>query len=141
MHDYARCVRGSRCYPKSRFVALDGGLVRDTLTGLVWQEQGSPTAMTWADAQSHCSSLGSGFRLPTARELLSLLGLSSGPTTPFPGGVPGPFWTSTPDEGPSGESSGYARYGDFFDVSRNSCEWGRRYSYPVSTTLNVRCVR
>ena len=134
-----RCVRGSRCYPKSRFVALAGGLVRDALTGLEWQEQGSPTGMTWADGQSYCSSLGSGFRLPTVKEMLSLLGLSSGPTTAFPGGVPGPFWTSTPDEGPLDEP--YARHANYFNYEENTVEWGWRYSYPVSTAINVRCVR
>lgn len=32
-----------RCYPISRFVELTGGLVRDTLTELVWQQDGSGT--------------------------------------------------------------------------------------------------
>jgi hypothetical protein len=112
------CVRGSRCYPKSRFVVLDGGLVRDALTGLVWQGQGSTVTMTWADGQSYCSSLGAGFRVPTFRELVSLLWLAPGVTTPFSGGVPGPFWTSTPHQGSAGEPSGYA-------LSRRVHKWTR----------------
>jgi hypothetical protein len=136
-----RCVRGSRCYPKSRFVVLDGGLVRDALTGLLWQEQTSTTTMTWADAQSYCSSLGTGFRLPTFRELVSLLWLSSDVTTPFSGEVPGAFWTSTPHEGPAGESSGHALSGEFFSWDGNSCESANFSSYTVSAALRVRCVR
>ena len=137
----ARCVRGSRCYPKSRFVALSDDLVRDTLTGLVWQRQGSPAALTWANAQSYCSSLGSGFRLPSYRELVSLLGLSSGPSTAFPGGMPGLFWTSSPYGGPSAESSGNAYYADFFSRTGSSCESTGMSWATVSTALNVRCVR
>ena len=37
---HVRCVVGSRCYPTSRFVVLAGGLAQDTLTGLVWQQDG-----------------------------------------------------------------------------------------------------
>jgi hypothetical protein len=135
--EYVLCVRGSRCYPKSRFLVLDGGLVRDTLTGLVWQQRGSSAGMTWADAQSYCSSLGPGFRLPTYRELLSLLGFSSAATTAFPGGVPGPFWTSTP----YGGSSDTAYYVDYYSMLRNSCETDPHFTSPLGASFTVRCVR
>jgi len=99
-----RCVRGSRCYPTARFSVLDGGLVRDTLTGLVWQQQGSATAMNWADAKNYCSSLvsgGPGFRLPTLKELDSLVDptVASGATldkTAFPSTGTKLYWTSSP---------------------------------------------
>jgi hypothetical protein len=136
-----RCVRGSRCYPKSRFVPLDYGLVRDALTGLVWQQQGSTANMTWANAQSYCSSFGTGFRLPTFRELVSLLWLPSGVATPFSGGTSGPFWTSSPDGGPSVESSGRALFGDVLRPEAISCESANRSSDAVSATFAVRCVR
>jgi hypothetical protein len=140
IHLYVRCVRGSRCYPKTRFAALDGGLVREMLTGLVWQEKGSPTVMDWVDAQSYCASLGPAFRLPTFRELVSLLGLSSGPTTPFPGGVDGAFWTSTPGRVPPGESTSYALYVDY-SSGQETCETAYYSGAAVSSSHNVRCVR
>ena len=137
-----RCVRGSRCYPNSRFVVLEGGLVRDTLTGLVWQQEGSSTAMPWADAQSYCSSLGSGFRLPTLKEIDSLVD----PTVPtgatidktFPSTGTDAFWTSSSCLG----SSTSSRYGDFSWRDSNYCELGGGNNCSsVGNSLRVRCVR
>ena len=68
-----RCVRGSRCYPMNRFVVLDGGLVRDTLANLTWQQEASATIMSWSDAQTYCSCSGAGFRVPTVKELASIV--------------------------------------------------------------------
>ena len=93
-----RCVRGSRCYPTRRFVPLDGGLVRDTLTNLVWQRQASTTSVNWSDAEAYCSSSGPGFRLPALKELMSIVDLTvtSGPRinqAAFPNTPPEDFWT------------------------------------------------
>jgi hypothetical protein len=127
----ARCVRGARCYPKNRFTVLDGGLVRDELTGLVWQQRESTIEMTWADAQNYCSS---GFRLPTLKELLSLVDITvtSGATinqAAFPKTPTESFWSSSPYAGRSGPrwhvNFGYG-YSSFDDAS----------SY-----YRVRCVR
>jgi hypothetical protein len=56
----AEVFRGSRCYPTSRFVVLDGGFAHHTLTNLVWQQEASGTTMSWADAQTYCSSVSEG---------------------------------------------------------------------------------
>jgi hypothetical protein len=125
---------------------VDGGLVHDTLTGLVWQQQGSTTAMTWADAQSYCSSLGSGFRLPTLKELDSLVDptAASGPTidkTAFPDTGGKAYWTSSPYVGPDVYSSGDARFGDFSDTYSNDCEGGSQNWASLGSKLMVRCVR
>ena len=129
-----RCVRGSRCYPINRFAVLDGGLVRDTLTSLVWQQQAS-TTMTWEAAQTYCPSAGSGFRLPAAKELISLVDLTvtSGATinqAAFPNAPAETFWTSSPNVGSSGYpwhvQFGYGGYSDGYDVGDAS---------------RVRCVR
>ena len=128
-----------RCYPTTRFVVLGGGLVRDTLTQLVWQQQVSSARMKWADAQTYCSSAGSGFRLPTVKELISLLDLTltSEPMKPmidqtaFPGTPADYFWTSSPDA----YGSGFAWIVNF---------QGQGYSSSTSSVLNgqmVRCVR
>ncbi len=126
----------SRCYPKPRFVVLSGGLVRDTLTNLVWQQQASSTTVTWANAKTYCSSSGSSFRLPTVRELSSLVdfGVSSGPAidqAAFPGTPATIFWTSSKYSDTAWP--GYAWYVDFSD--------GSSYSDMVDVSYRVRCVR
>jgi len=88
----------SRCSPSARFVVVEGGLVRDTLTRLVWQRQASTTTMTYPNAQTFCSS--NGFRVPTVKELFSLVDRRASPTlsidpTAFPGTPANAFWTST----------------------------------------------
>jgi hypothetical protein len=124
-----------RCQPTSRFVVLSGGLVRDTLTKLVWQQQASTTGMSWANAKTYCANAGSGFRLPTVKELESLVDLvsySSGiiDKTAFPN-APAEyrFWTSLEHPG----ASGYA-----WAVWFNN---GMLNGYEVGGLLSVRCVR
>jgi hypothetical protein len=68
-----RCVRSEAvapCDPATRFVVLDDGLVRDTVTGLEWQREGSTRAMNWTEAGTYCPP---GLRLPTVKELRSIL--------------------------------------------------------------------
>ena len=123
-----RCVRGSRCYPTSRLVALDGGLVRDTLTNLVWQQQLSTTHMTWGAAQTYCSAVGAGFRLPTIKELESILDLTrANPMyqTAFPSTPGEPFWTS---------STGW-------DIDFSYGSYGNSGTINVGSKLLARCVR
>jgi len=121
-----------RCYPTTRFVVLAGGLVRDTLTKLVWQQQPSSTTMDQSVALSYCSSRG--FRLPTIKELELLVDLTvtSGPTinqTAFAGTQAESFWTSSP----------YAHsYGDAWFV--NFGDSGSNY-FSVNLPFKVRCVR
>ncbi|MFO7708905.1 MAG: protein kinase [Desulfobacterales bacterium] len=74
-----------RLWRPARFVANDlapdgPGALRDRATGLVWQQSGSPYPLTWHAAQAYVKGLarrgpgdGSGWRLPTAPELMSLL--------------------------------------------------------------------
>jgi hypothetical protein len=124
-----------RCYPQARFVAASDKLVTDTLTKLIWQKQTSATYITWAAAQTDCPT---GFRLPTVKELASIVDLkvaSPGPTidqTAFPGtstlGVGG-FWTSSPCAGLSGQV-----WVVFFDTGMVACQ-------DVSSYAWVRCVR
>lgn len=150
---HVRCVVGSRCYPTSRFVVLAGGLAQDTLTGLVWQQDGSGTragcsgsgnlTCTWAEAQAYCTGLGSGFRLPTVRELLSIVDFTVASELPinpdlpvtlishtaFPNTPAEEFWTSSP----TADSSG-----DEFIVTFDG---GESYGSAVGDDYRVRCVR
>jgi|WetSurMetagenome_2_1015567.scaffolds.fasta_scaffold467170_2 hypothetical protein len=137
-------VASPRCYPSSRLEVLAGGLVRDTLTQLVWQRDGSGTrtgcsgtgalTCTLAEATSYCASLGSGFRLPTVKELASLVDLTvtSGPTinqAAFPGTPAESFWTSTRYDGVV-PNPYFVRFGDGSFTTGDV-----RYDY------RVRCVR
>jgi len=91
--------------PPGRYTA-SSGTVLDTKTRLVWQQPFAPSSMTWAAAKSYCAGLGAtlagtGWRLPTIKELQTLVDVSvaTGPSidpTFFPNGGPGSFWSSTP---------------------------------------------
>jgi hypothetical protein len=122
----------SRCVPNKRFVVLSGGLVSDTLTKLVWQQQASSTTMSWAGAKTYCPS---GFRLPTVKELGSIVDLTIGPPGPtidqtaFPGTPGGSFWTSSPYAGSSSSA---------WDVSFST---GYLTYNVVSENYWVRCIR
>jgi len=83
---------------------LGDGTVRDEVTCLVWQKAVPTTTYTWADAKSYCTSLslaGTGWRLPTRMELITLVspGGTGNPLlnkTAFPSTPPKFYWTSSP---------------------------------------------
>jgi uncharacterized protein DUF1566 len=62
--------------PPARFEVV-GDVVRDLTTGLEWtREAASDKRLTWAEAKEACEKLdlaGGGWRLPTIKELLSLV--------------------------------------------------------------------
>ena len=62
--------------PNPQSYTVNGELVTDKVTGLVWQRASSPTQMLWQAARDYCRDLaldGGGFHLPTRIELASLL--------------------------------------------------------------------
>ena len=144
-----RCVRGSRCAPTVRFV-VEGGLVRDTLTQRVWQRDaagprtgctGTDTrTCTWDEAHAYCENLVvdgfDDFRLPTTRELDSLVDFSvppMGPTidaTAFPDTPTDPstdaFWSSTMID-----EEAWRTY--FYN--------GETLGEPLTSYARVRCIR
>jgi hypothetical protein len=92
--------------PAGRYqVDTVGGTVTDTATGLVWQRTGPTGNMPWDAARTYCSAPpslpGAGWRLPTMKELLTLIDDSAtGSTkidgTAFPGTVTNPpYWSSS----------------------------------------------
>jgi hypothetical protein len=88
-------------------------LVKDEITGLIWQRDIHPDKLVWAEAKKYCTDLVYGghedWRLPTAIELVSLVDFtiaSSGPTidmTAFPGALGDLYWTVSPLVGSSTE--------------------------------------
>lgn len=75
----------------------DGGCIVDRVTGLTWSADTLP-ARTWAQAASASDSrcgIATGWRLPTRRELLSLVHHgASHPASAFPGTQSAPYWSS-----------------------------------------------
>jgi hypothetical protein len=130
--------------PTGHYVVTAGsgtgnGTVYDTKSKLTWQQTASSTTYTWADAKTYCAGVGAnlggtGWRVPTIKELQSIVDLSqtAAPAidpTAFPSTPSGWFWSSSPVAG----SPSYAwpvyfpsGYTDFLAVSNRS---------------NVRCVR
>jgi len=110
--------------------------VYDTKTELTWQQAVPSTKYTWADAKTYCAGLNlasTGWRLPTAKELQTIVDESR--TNPsidpnaFPSTPSDHFWSSSPARG----SSSYAWYVHF--------SLGNTSSNGVSNTYYVRCVR
>jgi hypothetical protein len=73
-----RCVRSERVSsgtPSARyqFGASSADSVTDARTGLIWQHALGLEAYTWNDAVARCRALGAGWRVPTKKELLTLV--------------------------------------------------------------------
>jgi hypothetical protein len=127
--------------PSGRYT-LAGATVVDNKTKLIWQRFNSPSALERDEAKTYCgapSTLaelgGKGWRLPTTKELLTLVDYSvpaPGPAideTAFPGTPADFFWTATPlPEGKDG----------LWNVD---FAYGHSTTYPRGSASYVRCVR
>ena len=125
--------------PPGRYTASNG-TVTDTKTKLIWQQVPAPSTMTWQNARSYCAGIGAtlggnGWRLPTIKELQTLVDTSrSRPAidvTFFPNTSLLGSWTSTLNSAPADDS--YAWIILFLD--------GNEGQAPLSSTREVRCVR
>jgi len=115
-------------------------IVRDNVTGLIWQLDVSKTAYAWADAKAYCQSLElAGFRdwrLPSRIELVSLIDYTiaaPGPVidkTAFPGAPSDTFWTASPEPGYGGSRAWYVQFSNGFAFTDSS-----------TVTYSARCVR
>lgn len=89
--------------PAGRYTFPTTTTVLDTKTGLVWQRKASTTAATQAGASSACFNnpmalAGTGWRVPTAKELLTLLDFSRTnglDSAAFPAEPAGAYWSAT----------------------------------------------
>ena len=129
-------VVGRASAPGGRYAIVDG-TVHDAKTNLTWQQVVSSTTYTQADAVSYCSTLGlngATWRLPTMKELLTIVDLSvapPGPTidsTAFPGTPGAYFWSSTQYAGTAGSAWSVLFY------------YGFSYGNEVTDTSYARCV-
>jgi hypothetical protein len=88
--------------PGGRYV-VEQGTVNDTRTRLTWERAPDLTPRVWSQAAPYCSALdlnGKGWRVPSVKELLTLVDESRwGPAidpAAFPGTPSDYFWTSSP---------------------------------------------
>ncbi len=138
-----RCVRtvpasvGSAallCYPAPRFTTGPTEVV-DGKTGLTWQRGVAPRTKTWADAKAYCPTVGANFRLPSVKELMTIVDLTKiSPaidTAAFLNTLGTEFWTSSEVVGIPGAPE--ARIVHFLV--------GTAWDSAVGDSLQVRCVR
>jgi hypothetical protein len=97
--DRVRCVKAAYSpAPSQRYAALEAS-VSDLETGLAWQEPLGAEPFSFAGAAAYCAGLGAGFRLPTMKELQTLVDRRQrGPSIDsryFPRTPAVPFWTSS----------------------------------------------
>jgi hypothetical protein len=134
MERHVRCVRGA---PKGPFtpaqrysVEAASDTVTDTRTGLVW-ERSLSDVLVYAEAEAHCASLGGGFRVPTFKELFTLLDRSRTPSIAAAfGATPSePFWSSIP------------HFSDAMLMNSLSFDSGEPGAIDRAVPYRVRCVR
>ena len=119
----------------SAFSRDGSGMITDSVTGLVWQDN-ETVQKTWVEAISYCEALTLGgnddWRLPNKKELLSIVyydtynpAISSG----FQNTTSSYYWSSTTYA--SGTSDAWGIY----------FSYGHTGSYNKTHKGNVRCVR
>lgn len=99
----AACCAAYANAPPGHYAVKAQGVVRDEKTGLLWEQKASVATFTHDQALAHCSELGldgGGWRLPSIRELNSLVDTSrvnpAIDAIAFPGTEAAIFRTSTP---------------------------------------------
>lgn len=109
------------------------------MTGLTWQQVVDSRTFTWADAVAHCQNLnlaGTGWRLPTVKELLTLVDVKQhSPAIDrrvFALTPSEHFWSATPDHPSEGRDPAA------FDVNFDE---GSSYWAAQTMLARVRCVR
>jgi hypothetical protein len=128
--------------PPGRYTA-SGGTVVDNATQLTWQQLVATSGgddgagrSTWANANGYCASLGGGYRLPTAKELLTIVDFSKAnpaidtSASAFPDTPPEEFWTATPLAGSPPTSAWFISFVD-----------GYAGNVDMTQPNRVRCVR
>ena len=87
------------------YTDLDNGIIKDHVTGLMWQKATAPGTYTWQQAVDYCNNLSLGdhtdWHLPTVKEISTLVDVSiklPGPlinSTYFPNTEQSDYWSST----------------------------------------------
>ena len=135
--------------PAGRYV-VSSGTVLDTKTGLTWQQVPGPSGQTWAAAKTYCQTAaglpGTGWRLPTIKELATLIDFSrtSGPyidPVAFPGVAPTvtdnsmAYWSATVAVPNAVAGRPTTIWSVYFSTSQEN------YANEPNVGMFVRCVR
>jgi len=137
LHDDKNTTRGlTRSYTKSN------DFIADNITTLQWQDTQMSEDVTWEEAQKFCQTLTingvADWRLPTMRELLTLVDLANTPTISetFTQKKETNYWSITEYQP---DTNRYAYYVNFKDGT--SYEYTSRDPYEKMKKYAVRCVR
>ena len=123
------------CNPHS-YTDLGNGIIKDNVTGLMWQKATAPGTYTWAQAVDYCNNLSLGgytdWYLPTILELSTLVYSSillHSPTintTYFPDTGQSYYWSSTTLADSTGHAWGvYFYYGSVINDSKTDYNYVR----------------
>jgi hypothetical protein len=132
---HVRCVRGGAA-GQPRYAIAGEGTVTDGTTRLTWQQRLDDTRRTFAEAQAGCAALalaGGGWRLPTMKELQTLVDESRSDPAIDPAAFP-----DTPDEGFWAANLLAGTPGNAWFVTFAS---GIAYNSLVDHPYRMRCVR
>lgn len=121
--------------PPGRYMVAGQGLVTDLRTGLTWQQTPDTAVHTWMTASTYCQnfsvSFSFGFRLPSLKELLTLVDptrvMPAIDILAFPNTPPAWFWTAS-NRSPMGPAA-------------VSFDTGATSFFAATDSLRVRCVR
>lgn len=129
-------TRAAASVPPQRYTHEDG-IVRDNATDLTWRSEVEDDTYTQADAIARCqdsTEAGGGWRLPTVKELLTLVDTTvASPSIDglaFPSTPAELFWTTTP-HALTGDSMGWTV--DF--------QYGGAQARDAVVPFRARCVR
>ncbi len=104
----AALLAGSGQAASSERFRPDGTVVYDAATELSWEQSPTRSSRTLADAEAYCRAFGSSFRLPTMKELQTVVDRArhtpAVDITVFETVLPDLYWTSTPLAGSSTDS-------------------------------------
>jgi hypothetical protein len=118
--------------PPCRYIVTDGGpgnsTVQDTVTGLTWQQTTQNSPVSWTQAATYCSSLTyggqAGWRMPTTKELLSLVDFTQRnpaiDSAYFPATPSKPFWSAPQGTTTSNNMTWYVDFADGYTVSADA---------------------
>jgi hypothetical protein len=107
---YFRMVRGNTAYGINHFENNEDATITDLATGLMWQKSDDGIARDWEEALAHAESLElggyTGWRLPNAKELQSIVDYSRSPQTTSSPAID-PIFECTEINDPDGNSGQY----------------------------------
>jgi len=96
---FVRCVRDDSSYAENRLEDVGAGRITDARTELAWMQNDSGRGMTWEDALAYCEAYEASFlddwRLPSVKELQSIVDYSRSPDTTDSAAIDSLFNTSS----------------------------------------------